>query len=954
MKNSFLFLLLVLSISTIKSQTTIWTGASSTNWHDASNWTAGIPDYSLQAQMNLSAIVDVYTSAQAKSVVNAGQIEIHSSGALDIQGASNFGFRNSGVLLNSGTISIKGVGNDGLFNDPMGQVKQLNGAQLIIGDPILFVLGNGIENYGSIDNQTGASILIQNLSESGLFNVDGDILNIGTLSIKKIASNGLYNTGTLTNFGLVSIDQIMLVGLLNGGEIYNSAQCIIEHINSVGLMNGIDSSGVFKDGLFINDFGMVEVKNTASYGILNERGEFLNQMQISIFDQIKNIALVNKAHFVNDSLAHLAIHRVDSHGILNVDSLINKGTMTLDTILRAGIVNGITSEPGYLINQRGSISLTNYSRQGLLNTNGKCFNNAMLHISGPSGYNALENSAFFENASIGSLAIDSAGMNGLVNFGKFYSLGDVNILAADSVGLINGDTMAADPSLFINQLGTILIVDCGDEGVLNNHGKLINNGILNVRDQLTSDGIINQDTFCNDVNAHLEVRNSGINGIYNVGVFNNYSRMIIDSSQLYGIHNGSEVDHALFQSFNDTITVSNGFGTGIINYFSILIHDSATLMITDLLATGIYNREYFQNDGAIEINAMGSYGVVNGKYFPADFATFVNSSGSLSINDIGVYGILNDRGTIYNSDRIIMKAVHGDFGLLNRDTFFNSETAKMTIEGASNEGFRNYNYAYNAGTMMFTDTFDHAAINNNSKFYNTETGEILIKSMSSYGVVHAGRIYNDGLFDIDGHCTNAGILCFDQFHNSVTGQVLIRQSDHAGMDIAYEPTTLFNNGYISIIDVDALGIILRSGASIQNFNEILIQSCSTAVVTNGGGANNFHNHLGALLDIDSVSRQGMRFNGISTLSNEGDITIQGADAYLGIAIVGGATGLNASSGQILIHDIGGEALRVVNIGSHMSNYGLIHAIITSGPWLLIDLEGEFFNALDAELIIDSE
>ena len=89
---SSILLLLTISVSISAQTTTTWVGSlSDTDWHNASNWTAGIPNGSTVAIINNGGLVIISQDAIVASVRlegSGGILNIDASLTIDPQGAT--------------------------------------------------------------------------------------------------------------------------------------------------------------------------------------------------------------------------------------------------------------------------------------------------------------------------------------------------------------------------------------------------------------------------------------------------------------------------------------------------------------------------------------------------------------------------------------------------------------------------------------------------------------------------------------------------------------------------------------------------------------------------------------------------------------------------------------------------------------------------------------------------
>jgi hypothetical protein len=234
------------------AQTTTWTGVSGSNWHNAANWTMGIPDLSKEANILFGSHVDIGLAVMAKRVRNEGTLTILSSASLDIENSPMTGLVNYGDLFIAGNLDMKGMGQNALENFPSGTIRLLNGGVLSIGDIVQIVIGKGIVNYGLLENQIGAQIVIQHTHMAAIENISGSISNAGTINIQRIQAEGISNKGLFDNVsGALSIKHTSAARIRNAGSMNNQALILIDSVDQIGFANGV-ASGVFLAGQLIN------------------------------------------------------------------------------------------------------------------------------------------------------------------------------------------------------------------------------------------------------------------------------------------------------------------------------------------------------------------------------------------------------------------------------------------------------------------------------------------------------------------------------------------------------------------------------------------------------------------------------------------------------------------------------------------------------------------------------
>ncbi|MES2776939.1 MAG: hypothetical protein V4722_22370 [Bacteroidota bacterium] len=205
---------------------TTWTGAVSTAWNTAGNWSDGVPaaaDSVIIPNTTNDPVISV-AGALAKTVTvqAGGLLTIGAAGTLTINGAAVRGLLNQGSVQNSGDIII--------------------GNSSAVG-------ANGLRNEGSFNNKTGALVQVERASSANVSNSpSGTFTNTGTIGIGTTVASGttgIYNEGIFNN---------------NLG-----GQCFIDRVS-----NGIETTGA--SGVFHN-YGALHIGSLVGgsnniYGII--------------------------------------------------------------------------------------------------------------------------------------------------------------------------------------------------------------------------------------------------------------------------------------------------------------------------------------------------------------------------------------------------------------------------------------------------------------------------------------------------------------------------------------------------------------------------------------------------------------------------------------------------------------------------------------------------------------
>ena len=236
--------------ATIVGSTTVWTGASSTNWYTAGNWNGGVPTASLNCSINSAARNPVISggTATCKSLVNGnGSITMNSGAILEIYGS----FSNTGSFSASGsTLQIRDNGSTSMsqtvesaealeaisFNKTAGGEVLIGGSSLTINS--LLQLGAG--NDFTLKVGEGKTLIAL-----GGANVDGATMQLDKGSTLKMASGQSFQ---------VSGGTFKTTGVNDAYPQETSNKALITRNNSSGTWSFSATSGTLELTGFLIDW----------------------------------------------------------------------------------------------------------------------------------------------------------------------------------------------------------------------------------------------------------------------------------------------------------------------------------------------------------------------------------------------------------------------------------------------------------------------------------------------------------------------------------------------------------------------------------------------------------------------------------------------------------------------------------------------------------------------------
>jgi hypothetical protein len=272
-KTTGLLLTLLLGGLPALAQTT-WTGATSTDWATASNWSGNaVPTASDDVVIpsgtpNQPTLATAGAVAKSVEVQSGATLTIGSKGVLTINGSKSLyifdfdnsittGFYNGGTVDNSGQLALgttASVGSYGLF----------------------------LYSSGTFSNKPGGSIAIDNSTYIGLSNLRGTFTNEGTLTIGAKASVGLAgidNESTFSNKpgGSIAIDSSTYISLYNytGGTFTNEGSI------TIGAKASVGTYGIFNYVLgTFNNSGCAALINIVADAVIITASDFFNSGEI--------------------------------------------------------------------------------------------------------------------------------------------------------------------------------------------------------------------------------------------------------------------------------------------------------------------------------------------------------------------------------------------------------------------------------------------------------------------------------------------------------------------------------------------------------------------------------------------------------------------------------------------------------------------------------------------------
>ncbi len=310
---------LIANTGAIAISATVWTGATSTDWSDATNWSSGVPSSTLSATIPASASWTNPSNIPTLTAASSVQTLTLSSSTSSIATGGNVlsiygGLANPGNITGSGSISFVG-----------------SGAQTISGS------GGTISNL-TISNSFGVTISSGGQTVSGALN-----LTLGTFTL----------TGTLTVNGSV----VRSGGTFSGTPAYgNNVAVSYTGLASVAAGSEVTpSSGSFSFTLNASTFTYTLAAATPRVaGIIITAGTFTdNGFTITNSGDINNSDVFTSTGTLILTGSNQAIN-----GVSSLTNLTLSGSGTTTTDRNITVTSGLTLTSGTLDNSTHTLTVS--------------------------------------------------------------------------------------------------------------------------------------------------------------------------------------------------------------------------------------------------------------------------------------------------------------------------------------------------------------------------------------------------------------------------------------------------------------------------------------------------------------------------------------------------------------------------------------------------------------------
>ena len=451
---SSILLLLTISVSISAQTTTTWVGSlSDTDWHNASNWTAGIPDGSTVAIINNGGLVIISQDAIVASVRlegSGGILNIDASLTIDPQGATPSPITGIEMIELSSFINIGDAGLLAISNannvgiNVLGQI--INDGQITI-DNCNIGLNNGTSGNARLENR--GKISISNSTANAIAYSAGIFINDFCGHIHtgndNIFSSVLENIGVIstsadenTNFQIGSITSLGIIHAPNGASFFDASftALTIEETNpAANYWRGCSSASwsdacnwsqirvpIKADSVVISSGGTGNdpelSSNTDSVMHVSIDGSLTikDQGRLIVDGSTASTSLIgidNRANLTVESGGRIHVMNTTSIGIISRSSFTNAGTILVeDAISRSVTLSGPTSS--FVNTGTLSIEIDNPNTSGINNISGSnTTNSGQINIQGAQfGILSTDDATTFTNN--GSIDINNSSLGSIV------------------------------------------------------------------------------------------------------------------------------------------------------------------------------------------------------------------------------------------------------------------------------------------------------------------------------------------------------------------------------------------------------------------------------------------------------------------------------------------------------------------------------------------------------------
>ncbi len=844
--------------SSATTTTSTWTGATSTLWSNAANWSpntadpsngnAGVSDYNViigapsPTLLDISVTIDTLTlNAGAHLQTNGGTTRTVNGPTLTDNGiiTINANVANAGTTLTFGAnTTLSGSGSVILTTNGNPATSQINTALNVVLTQASghTISGNGELNAALINNGTvnanstagTAALLLESnpMTNNSLFEATaGGTLQISGNTVTQGPSGQL-----LASNGTVSIiNGTISGGTLNsalGGTIQTSGTSTLDSLTNNATLNVLGGATTNITGNLV-DTGLITVNsNIANAGtVLSFNGGTLSgNGTISLSDN-GNLATSQ----LNGSLTQSANHTISGHGVINA-ALTNNGVInanatagSAEIVLQSSAmtnnltfeatsngtlaISGITvtqSAPGQLLAANGTVAVINSTISGgTLNSSGT----GTILVSGTSSFTTLTNAATL--TVVGGSVLN---LNGTITDNATLSVN--NGANAGTSLTSNGATLTGT--------GTLLLLDNANgnnariDGTLTQTSGHTITGHGNINANLTNAGIVNANVSGTQLNILspvltntniLEATGGGLLVINNASAVNNAGGQInANGGNVTITGNAAVTGGSLSTGPSSFIDFAN------VNLNGVTIAAGSNVNVDGGTNTNL-NTSNLTNNGTITVNNTA-----------ANAGTAITVNSNLTITGTG--SIVLDDNANGNNARIDTAA---------NITLTQDAGHSITGHGNINASFIN-NGIVNANVANTTLILQTSNMTNNNLFEAT-AGTLNISSIAITQGPSGQIAASPGTVNLTNTSVSNGILngsgLFQIFGTSTLTTLTTNAAIHviAGQTLNINGN-FFNNNTITVNDNQG------NAATNISFNGGTLSGNTTIVLNDNGNGNN--------------------------------------------------------------------------------------------------------------------
>ena len=480
----------LLLVGTLAVAQTVWTGATSTDWFDATNWSNGLPAAGNDAVVPTGASVTIDEALDARfeiasfgTIVATAPIQIRQS------------LSNSGTLTTSARINTFG----------------------------------SFENFGDLELDTTASLYTAptgttrsngSILNEGWIGSKGAFINEGVIDVTADGGLAIYETGTFSNPGVVNLAGFYnnrtggnysspsggTINVEDGGRLSNYDGATLRNAGIINVEEGgrflqkarlINVPGrIFVDGTFQTYEGSTTLSNFLTIrptGRLAATAADTFEVVFSLVNEGRaTIGVETQVNGVVENRAGAALRVLGTGGLdfIAGTNFSNAGTVLNDGLIRSvGTLtnDGTFTNDGTIVQNNGGTIANNslFTNRALIENVNRIINNDRFfnesRITNNSG-GTIENNALLENrvdAHIENL-FEIYNEADLINRGYFENGVSVfNEANFENYGFLSnvGDIFNNPSGIFTN--ATSGVVDNSGAGIFTNEGLVLNEGEIN-------------------------------------------------------------------------------------------------------------------------------------------------------------------------------------------------------------------------------------------------------------------------------------------------------------------------------------------------------------------------------------------------------------------------------------------------------------------------------------------